>query len=172
MWTFKGPNSGDIEFIPYLPPARQAELIFQFNPKSDGNIVCSRDDSLALRVDFKDRKLLLTISDVRSKRVLKATECILSGGGGGGSGEEKWHKVHLIKKSRGNIAMTCSESSSAQASLQHDGDIPFVNTKKYGVVFGRDCIDDRTPRRFNGDLSQVRHYKPSLAHDLVDLVEN
>lgn len=138
--------------MPFLPTARQAELSFQLQAKSDGNIVCSRDDYLALRVDHKDRRLVLTISDVRSRRVLKTAECSASSGGG----EDKWQRVHLVKKSRGMVTMTCGESSQP-VTLQYDSDIPFVNTKKYGVIFGRDCVDDRTPRRFNGDLSQVRH---------------
>lgn len=165
IWTFKGPNSGDIEFTPYLPAARQAELSFQFQPKSEGNLMCSRDDLLALRVDYKERKLVLTLSDVRSRRVLKTSECQL--GAGGSSGEEKWYKVNLVKKSRGQVVMTCGESG--QSSIQHDSDIPFVNTKKHGVVFARDCVDERSQRRFNGDLTQIVYVHDGRSFSFDDL---
>ncbi len=97
VWTFNGANSGDIEFVPYLPPANKAELTLSFNTTtSNGNILCTKDDTLAFNVELVDSNLIVNVREIRNKRVLQTLKCMSK------SGEQfndnSLHKIKLIKK--------------------------------------------------------------------------
>ena len=153
MWRFSGRvNSGEIEFVPGLASARHAELRFAFNTSrgNDGTIMCTRDDALSFKAELMGQQLLFSISEMRTRRVLKTLSCRLASNRGGGGGAE-WHKIQLVKKSRGQVTVTCNDLTS---TLVYDaGDIPFVNTR-YGLKIGVDCVNEKG-RKYAGDIANV-----------------
>ncbi len=102
MWKLRGQNSGEIKFVPQMQVGKQAELQFQFNSsKLEGNLVCTRDDNMYLRAEIVNQNIMLTVSDVKSKRILKSVACKPQPGTL--FNDNKWHKVNLVKKSRGQV---------------------------------------------------------------------
>ncbi|CAF0717725.1 unnamed protein product [Brachionus calyciflorus] len=163
IWRFRGVNSGDIEFVPYLSPSKQSELVFQFNTsKPDGSVMCSKDDNYALRGELKGQNFVLSVMELRSKRILKTSSCPQRSP----LNDNKWHKVQLIKKSRSQIQLVCDDSS--PVNFQYEIDIPFVNTNKFGVVFGSDCVDEKGVK-FQGDLSSIVYTHDSKTFSFDDL---
>jgi hypothetical protein len=171
-WHLKGGlSAGEIEFIPYLSSqARQAELSFKFNTsRADaGTIMCTRDDQLAVKVELKDQKLLLSVYEAKSRRFLKAVTC--QSARSGSFSDNKWHRVQLVKKSRGSISISCDEGAAQTLSYDGAGDLPFVNTNN-GVKLGSDCVDDsaRSSRKFIGELSQINYIHDERTYDFDDL---
>ena len=164
IWRFRGASSGDIEFVPYLQPARQAELSFQFNvSRPDGNVMCTRDDNLYLKAELVNQNLIFYLNDVKSKRMLKSVACTPRPGVQ--FNDNKWHKVQLIKRNRGTVSIICDDVPAQ--NLQYEGDIPFVNSK-FGVNFGIDCVNDRA-RKLNGDLSQIVYVHDGVQYNFDDL---
>jgi len=152
VWRFRGLNSGKLEFNPYLPTqVDRAQLNFNFNTsKLEGNLLCTKDDNVVLKAELRDSGIFLTVSDLRSKRILKTASCKPSSQGAHFN-DNKLHSVTIKKESRNQLLLTCDDGQSQ--TLQYDADIPFVNTK-HGIVFGLDCANDKG-KKFVGDLSQV-----------------
>ncbi len=150
VWRFSGrANSGELEFVPSLTAARHAELRFAFNASrgNDGTIMCTRDDSTSLKAELIGQQLLFSISDVRTRRVLKTLSCRLA------AQRADWHKIHLVKKSRNQVLVTCNDLTS---TLNYDVggvDIPFVNTR-HGLKIGVDCVNEKG-RKFAGEIGHV-----------------
>lgn len=164
-WRFRGSNSGQLEFTPtQLPsPTSQQELTFEFNSTS-GTVMCSRDDHLALKVELKDYRVLLSLFDARSRRFIKAATCHQQRNG------DNWKKVHLVKKNRGYITISCDDGPTQ--SLQHDlgVDLPFVNNNKHGLTFGADCLDERSNgRKLTGEINQIVYVQDGQSYSFDDL---
>ena len=159
-WRFRG--NGELDFVPSLLPARLSELKFQFNTsRSDaGTIVCTRDEQLALKVELKDQKLHLSVFDAKSRRFIKAATFPSQR-----LNDNRFHRVQLIKKSRGVVTITLDEN--VEQTLQHDGELPFVNTR-YGVSFGGDCVDNT--RKFIGEINAVTYLHDGRVYNFDDLI--
>lgn len=152
-WRFRGINSGDIEFVPYLHESQKAELSFQFNTSmTNGNIMCTKDDTLALNVELVNSILAVSITDIRTRRVLLTTNCRPKPGTH--FNDKSLHSFKMVKKGTNQFEVVCDEQEPQALYFrqQHGEDVPFVSTK-YGVSFGIGCFEQT--RKFTGDLSQV-----------------
>jgi hypothetical protein len=152
-WRFRGINSGDIEFVPYLHESQKAELGFQFNTSmTNGNILCTKDDTLALNVELVNSILAVSITDIRTRRVLLTTNCRPKPATS--FNDKSLHAFRMVKKGVNQFEVVCDEQEPQALYFrqQHGEDVPFVSTK-YGVSFGIGCFEQT--RKFTGDLTQV-----------------
>lgn len=102
IWKFYGSNSGKIEFIPNLPIGKIAEIKLEFNTsKSEGNILCTRDETFFLKAELFNQNIIFSLNDIKSKRVLKSVACKPQHTSQ--FNDKNWHKIHLIKRSRGQV---------------------------------------------------------------------
>lgn len=153
IWRFRGINSGDLEFVPYMQEANKAELSFLFNTSmSNGNIMCTKDDTLALNTELVNSVLAVRITDIRTRRVLQTANCRAKPGTR--FNDNSMHKVHVIKKGVNQFQLVCDDQQPVALNFRqrHGEDVPFVSTK-YGISFGVGCFEQ--DRRFAGDLTQI-----------------
>jgi hypothetical protein len=173
-WSVRGGlTAGEIDFTPPPPPPgqqppRHAEINFRFNTSrrggadSGGTLLCTRDEQLALKVELKDQKLLLSLYEVaarsaQARRLIKAVTCQSSQQR---FNDNRWHRVQLVKRARNQVSISCDDSP--PQTVQYDGatDLPFAaNTNGGGVRLGADCLSDdaasSSRRKFIGELAQV-----------------
>lgn len=161
LWRFRGSNSGQINFVPYLSQSRESSLNLKFNTSQPhGVIMCSKDDNYALKAELNNQMLMVSITDLRSRQIIKSAYCQKRS-----LSDNKWHKIQIGKKSRSQIVFTCDDSS--QSTLQYEIDIPFVNTNR-GVVFASDCVNSRASK-FQGELSEIVYAHDSMTYLFNDL---
>jgi hypothetical protein len=95
--------------LPSFQAPRQAELTFQFNSsKTDGILMCSKDDKFYLKAEMSNKNLVFSLNDAKTKKVLSSATC--KANGVTQFNDNKWHKVHLIKKSRDLVILKILKS--------------------------------------------------------------
>ena len=150
VWRFRG--SGDVQFLPLAEkdvPAL-AEITFSFNAtKPEGTIMCTRNDDSVLNVDLKDSHIWISIFDVDSKRRIETVICRANPPQMSYI-DQKWHRVQLSMNA-GQLSVVCDDNQSP-ISFSRRHHVPFANTK-YGLFFGRNCVDERVSTTFNGMYS-------------------
>ena len=80
-----------------MPAATKADLTVHFNTSiSSGNIMCTKDDTLALNVELANSILKVSVRELRNKRILKTLSC--SPKAGTQFNDNTMHKINIVKK--------------------------------------------------------------------------
>lgn len=93
-----------------MPSVERGELSFSFNTsKLEGNMLCTKDENVVLKAELKDSGIFLTVTDLRSKRLLKTASC--KPNSESQFNDNKLHKVTLSKENRNQVSQYQTNSS-------------------------------------------------------------
>ncbi len=129
--------------------------------------MCTKDDILALNAELVDSILAVSITDIRTRRVLQTVNCRPKQPSIQFN-DNSPHKVQIFKKGVNQFEVICDdqEPQALYFRQRHGEDVPFIATK-YGVSFGRGCFEQN--RKFKGELSQIVYNHDGLVHTFDDL---
>jgi hypothetical protein len=82
-----------------LGTPNKGELSFNFNASTvNGNILCTKDDTLALNVELVNSVLIVNVREIRTKRILQTVKCLANS-------QESLNKLKIIKKGVNQVSL-------------------------------------------------------------------